>query len=176
LIRVGISACLLGQPVRWDGGHKRDAELIRELGRRVEWVPVCPEVEVGMGVPRPPLHLLRGEDGAIRMLENESGHDHTAAMRAYALRRAGELARLGLCGYVLKSRSPSCGLAGVELRRASAPPRNDGRGLFAQALAEALPWLPVEEEEKLRDTALREAFLARVLSVHAERSGGRGAQ
>jgi uncharacterized protein YbbK (DUF523 family) len=157
--RVGISACLLGRAVRWDGGHKRDALLLGALDGRVEWLPVCPELELGMGVPRPSVRLVR-EGGEIRMRENESGRDHTSAMRAFAARRASELAKLELAGFVLKKGSPSCGIDGVEVERAGAPA---GRGLFAAALIEAMPWLPVEDEERLRDPVLRERFLARVL-------------
>ena len=143
--RVGISSCLLGEKVRWDGGHKRDALLISELGRFVEWLPVCPEVEVGMGIPRPSVRLVRDGDD-VRMLENETDRDHTRAMRAFAKRRVAEIAKLDLCGYVLKKDSPSCGMERVEVYRAGAPALRDGRGLFAQALLAALPSLPVEEE------------------------------
>jgi uncharacterized protein YbbK (DUF523 family) len=162
--RVGISACLLGQAVRWDGGHKRDDFLLRELEGRVEWLPVCPEVELGMGVPRPSVRLVR-EGGEIRMRENEGGQDHTRAMRALAARRAAEFAQLGLAGFLLKKNSPSCGIDGVEVHREGAPAARDGRGLFAAALIEAMPWLPVEDEERLRDPVLRERFLARVLKL-----------
>ena len=171
-IRVGISSCLLGEPVRWDGGHKRDHLLVSELGRFFEWLPVCPEVEVGMGVPRPPVRLLSVE-AKIRMVENETGRDHTHAMRAYARRRAAELKERDLCGYVLKQDSPSCGMAGVTVYRTGAPSVRDGRGLFAEALIEAMPWLPVEDEGRLSDALLRERFIERVLACHrSRRSGG----
>ncbi|HEY8155676.1 MAG TPA: DUF523 and DUF1722 domain-containing protein [Myxococcota bacterium] len=162
-IRVGISSCLLGEPVRWDGGHKRDLFLVSELGRFVEWLPVCPEVESGMGVPRPSVRLVR--DGAeIRMVENKSERDHTRAMRAYSRHRAAELAKQDLCGYVLKKDSPSCGMERVRVYRAGAPAMRDGRGLFAEALALAMPWLPVEEEGRLNDAPLRENFIERVFA------------
>jgi uncharacterized protein YbgA (DUF1722 family)/uncharacterized protein YbbK (DUF523 family) len=162
-IRVGISSCLLGEPVRWDGGHKRDAFLVSELGRYVEWLPVCPEVELGMGVPRPSVRLVR-EDEKVRMLENRSDRDHTRAMRAFARRRAAEIAKLDLCGYVLKKDSPSCGMERVKVHRADASPVRDGRGLFAEALMAALPSLPVEEEGRLQDARLRENFIERVFA------------
>src|SRR5690606_4696456 len=108
-IRIGISSCLLGHAVRWDGGHKRDAFLVERLGRFVEWVPVCPELELGMGVPREPIRLVARGAG-IRLVSVSGGVDWTARMRAFAQRRVRALARLGLCGYVLKARSPSCGL------------------------------------------------------------------
>lgn len=153
-VRVGISACLLGQGVRWDGGHKRAVHLADALGGRVEWIPVCPEVEVGMGVPRPPLHLVRGPEGT-RMLEVESGVDQTQRVRAFSRRRVQEFAERSLSGFVLKARSPSCGV-------------RDGPGLFAEALLEALPDLPVEEEDGLRDAEVRERFIQRILSYRSE--------
>jgi uncharacterized protein YbgA (DUF1722 family)/uncharacterized protein YbbK (DUF523 family) len=162
-LRVGISACLLGEKVRWDGGHKRDAYLVSELGRFVEWLPVCPEVELGMGIPRPSLRLVR-DGGELRMRENQSDRDHTRAMRAFVKRRVAELAQQDLCGYVLKKDSPSCGMERVKVHRAGAPAARDGRGLFAQALIEALPSLPVEEEGRLHDAALRENFVERVFA------------
>ena len=162
-IRVGISSCLLGEQVRWDGGHKRDLFLVSELGRFVEWLPVCPEVEVGMGVPRPTLRLVRDGDD-VRMLENGSDRDHTRAMRAYARKRAAEIAKLDLCGYVLKKDSPSCGMERVKVYRDGRSPVRDGRGLFAQALIEALPSLPVEEEGRLHDAPLRENFVERIFA------------
>jgi uncharacterized protein YbgA (DUF1722 family)/uncharacterized protein YbbK (DUF523 family) len=162
-LRVGISSCLLGQNVRWDGGHKRDLLLVSELGRFVEWLPVCPEVEVGMGVPRPSVRLVRDGD-ELRMLDPRSDRDHTRAMRAYAKRRVAELAKQDLCGYVLKKDSPSCGMERVRVYSAGAPARREGRGLFAEALLEALPLLPVEEEGRLQDAALRENFIERVFA------------
>jgi uncharacterized protein YbbK (DUF523 family) len=162
-LRVGISACLLGEPVRWDGGHKRDDALVSELGRFVEWLPVCPELEIGMGVPRPSVRLARaGRD--VRMLENATDRDHTRAMRAFAKRRVAALATQDLCGYVLKKDSPSCGKQRVKVYRSRGPALRDGRGLFAQALLAAFPSLPVEEEGRLHDAASRENFLERVFA------------
>jgi uncharacterized protein YbgA (DUF1722 family)/uncharacterized protein YbbK (DUF523 family) len=162
-IRVGISSCLLGERVRWDGGHKRDPFLVSELGRFVEWLPVCPEVEAGLGVPRPSVRLLSTE-GGIRMIENKGEHDHTRSMRAFARRRVAELTKQDLCGYVLKKDSPSCGMERVRVYRTGAPPVRDGRGLFAEALLDAMPWLPVEEEGRLNDAPLRENFIERVFA------------
>lgn len=159
--RVGISACLLGQEVRYDGGHKRDAFLTDILGRYVEWVPVCPEVELGMGTPRPPIRLER-HDGEIRLVMPSTGGDYTDAMRKYAERRVEELAKLDLDGYILKKDSPSCGLERVEVHHGSGMASQDGRGLFAEALAARLPDLPVEEEGRLEDASLRESFVRRV--------------
>jgi uncharacterized protein YbbK (DUF523 family)/uncharacterized protein YbgA (DUF1722 family) len=144
-IRLGVSACLLGDEVRYDGGHKRDAFLTDTLGPFVDWVRVCPEVEVGLGAPRPPIRLV-GEAGSPRLVVEKTGEDLTTRMRRWARRRAAELAGLGLHGYVLKKGSPSC-------------------GLFAAALTEALPALPVEEEGRLTDAGLREAFIERVFAA-----------
>ncbi|HEY7214646.1 MAG TPA: DUF523 domain-containing protein [Thermoanaerobaculia bacterium] len=163
--RIGISACLLGEEVRYNGGHKRDAFLADVLGPYVEWVPVCPEVELGMGTPRPPIRLER-HGGEIRLVMPSTGGDYTDAMREYAERRADELAKLDLDGYILKQDSPSCGLERVEVHQGSGAPSQDGRGLFAAALIARLPDLPVEEEGRLRDPRLRESFVRRVFARH----------
>ena len=168
-IRVGISSCLLGAAVRYDGQHKRNDFLVDELGPLVEWVPVCPEVEVGMGVPRESVRLVRGATGATRMLGNQTGDDWTARMEAFAARRVDELARLELSGYVLKSRSPSCGMEHVDLfsnRDPDNQPVRAGVGLFAAALLRRFPNLPVEEEGRLADPRLRENFIERLFAYH----------
>lgn len=164
--RVGISSCLLGQAVRYDGRHKRAALLIALLGPRVEWVAVCPEVEIGLGTPRPPIEL-REIDGSVRLIMPSSGRDLTAAMRQYAGRKADALAAMRLSGYVLKSRSPSCGLGSAPVLSESAADAR-GSGIFAAVLTERFPDLPVEEESDLNNTVAIEAFMAR---VQAYRSG-----
>jgi uncharacterized protein YbgA (DUF1722 family)/uncharacterized protein YbbK (DUF523 family) len=162
-LRIGISSCLLGENVRWDGGHKRDRFLVDELGPFVEWVPVCPEVEMGLGVPRPTLRLeTRGHD--VRMIATRSDVDHTDAMRAYAARRVRALESEDLAGYVLKKDSPSCGLERVKIYGGSGPAARNGRGLFAEALVERFPHLPVEEEGRLGDARLRENFVVRIFA------------
>ena len=163
-IRLGVSACLLGESVRYDGGHKRDAFLTDVLGPHVEWVPVCPEVELGLGVPRPTLRLM-GRPAAPRLVQEASGEDLTARMRQYAEARVVELKRLALDGYVLKRASPSCGLFGVPVYREPGARGAAGRGLFAAALVERLPIMPVEEEGRLADPALRERFIERVFAM-----------
>ena len=123
-IRVGISACLLGEKVRYDGGHKRDAYLVVTFGCFVEWVPVCPEVEMGLSTPRETLRLVRiGED--IRMVMSKTGADHTEAMRAFAGRRVSEFEKEDLCGYILKKDSPSCGMERVRVFDAHGVPFTD---------------------------------------------------
>ncbi|MEP6914519.1 MAG: DUF523 and DUF1722 domain-containing protein [Acidobacteriota bacterium] len=161
-MRIGISACLLGQEVRFDGGHKRDSFLTEVLAPHVEWVPVCPEVEVGMGTPRETLRLVR-EQGTVRMITTRSAVDHTDAMNAWSARRVEALAREDLDGYVLKKDSPSCGMERVKVYGTAGPAR-DGRGLFAAALLARLPLLPVEEEGRLCDPRLRENFVERVFA------------
>ena len=167
-LRLGISACLLGQEVRWDGGHKRDPFLAETLGRFVEWVPVCPEVELGLGVPREPIRL-EGDAAAPRLVAAKSRRDLTRAMTRLARARAAELARLDLVGYVFKKDSPSCGMERVRVHGGGRP-RRRGTGLFARALMERLPLLPVEEEGRLGDAALRASFVERVFA-HARWKG-----
>lgn len=161
--RLGISACLLGEEVRFDGGHKRDAFLTTTLGPHVHWVRVCPEVEVGMGTPRETLRLVRHGD-SVRMMTTRTGIDHTDAMEAWARRAVEMLAREDLSGYVLKKDSPSCGMERVKVFRADGTPARDGRGLFAEALLRRFPELPVEEEGRLSDPQLRENFIERVFA------------
>jgi uncharacterized protein YbgA (DUF1722 family)/uncharacterized protein YbbK (DUF523 family) len=169
--RLGISACLLGHEVRHDGGHKRDAFLTDLLGRFVEWVPVCPELELGMGVPRPSIRLEEAR-GGIRLVNPRTGVNHAAAMRAFAADRVAQLETLELCGYVLKKDSPSCGMERVRVwspGSGRAPARN-GRGLFAAVLIERLPMLPVEEEGRLHDARLRENFVVRIFAYRRLRA------
>lgn len=177
--RVGISRCLLGIAVRYDGGHKLEPSLIDTLGRDVEWVDVCPEIEVGMGVPREPVRLVSAgaEAGAhgVRMITVQSGHDWTARMTAWSEARLRDLASMHLSGFVLKAGSPSCGLRDVPVQRAGspdAPPLSRGRGLFAEALVAACPGLPVEDEEQLRNADVARAFFARVRAFYLRPSPG----
>jgi uncharacterized protein YbbK (DUF523 family)/uncharacterized protein YbgA (DUF1722 family) len=162
--RVGISACLLGERVRYDGGHKRDRFLSETLSRYVEWVPVCPELELGLGVPRPPIQLAR-ISRELRLVAVEDGADLTARMRRYARRRIAELARDDLCGFVLKQDSPSCGLERVKIHRADGRFERRGRGLFAAELVARFPFLPVEEEGRLADPDLRDHWIERVFAT-----------
>jgi uncharacterized protein YbgA (DUF1722 family)/uncharacterized protein YbbK (DUF523 family) len=169
VVRVGISSCLLGEEVRWDGGHKRDRFVTDVLAPFVEWVPICPEVEVGMGTPREPVHVTR-ESGEPRMLGSKSGEDWTHRMTSFAARRVRELEQLELCGYLLKKDSPSCGMERVKVRLGHGQSRRDGRGLFAAALLERFPALPIEEEGRLNDALLRENWIERVFAYRRLRS------
>jgi len=159
-LRIGISACLVGQEVRFDGGHKRDRLLMEIFGPRVDWVTVCPEVEVGMSTPREPLRLER-DAGRVRMITIDSRIDYTDRMEAWSRKRVAELSHLELDGYILKSDSPSCGKDSVKVFNCGAPSRQ-GTGLFARALMAAMPLLPVEDEVRLRDPDVRNDFLARI--------------
>ena len=169
-LRVGVSRCLLGDEVRFDGQHKRDAFLTDTLAPFVSWVPVCPELEAGLGVPREPVRLVadpRG-GGALRVVGTTSGADQTAVLEKHARARSAELATLDLAGFVLKKDSPSCGLFRVRIhageRSAGGGPSRTGRGVFATVLCETLPRLPVEEEGRLHDPVLRENFIERLFA------------
>jgi uncharacterized protein YbgA (DUF1722 family)/uncharacterized protein YbbK (DUF523 family) len=162
-IRIGISSCLLGQKVRFDGGHKRDAFLVDTFGTFVEWVPVCPEVELGLGTPREALRLVRKGDD-IRMVNTRSGRDISTEMRQWAQARVDALAGERLCGYVLKKDSPSCGMERVKIYAEAGMAEKTGRGFFAEALMARFPRLPVEEEGRLSDPRLRDNFVERVFA------------
>lgn len=170
--RIGVSRCLLGAEVRYDGGHKRDAFVAGALAEHTELVSVCPELEAGFGVPREAMHLT-GETASPRLVTVRTGRDLTESMQAWSAGRADALAREALDGFVLKAKSPSCGLERVPVygERGVAP--RPGRGMFASALREALPDLPVEEEGRLRDPTLRENF---IVGVFAHRRFRRAAQ
>jgi uncharacterized protein YbgA (DUF1722 family)/uncharacterized protein YbbK (DUF523 family) len=172
--RIGVSACLLGEPVRYDGGHKRDPFLVEIFGPHVEWVPVCPEVEAGFGTPRESMRLTaaahqvraRGEridPRHISLVLARSGTDVTERLTRYSERRTNALGRESLSGYVLKKDSPSCGMDRVKVFIGGMAERA-GRGLFAEALISKMPTLPVEEEGRLSDPRLRENFIERVFA------------
>jgi uncharacterized protein YbgA (DUF1722 family)/uncharacterized protein YbbK (DUF523 family) len=162
-LRVGISSCLLGEEVRWDGGHKRNGFIADLLSRYVQVVPVCPELEVGMGVPREPVRLV-GAAAGPRMVGVRSRKDWTAAMSHYARSRVRQLQEMDLSGYLLKKDSPSCGAEGVLVHSGKGAPSRKGVGLFARELKTQMPLLPVEEEGRLQIPALRENFIERVFA------------
>ncbi|MCP5051849.1 MAG: DUF523 and DUF1722 domain-containing protein [bacterium] len=169
-LKLGISSCLLGEKVRYNGGHKLDFFLVDVLGRYVNYVPVCPEVEIGLGTPREPVRLtVPGE--STRLVTQTSGIDHTDRMLQWSGKQLERLDREGLCGYVFKSKSPSCGLARVKLYRNNKVIPGRGGGIFAHAFTRRFPLLPVEEEGRLRDIELRENFIVRVFTVHRWRKG-----
>ena len=161
-LRIGVSSCVIGEEVRWNGGHSRQRYLTDMLGPFVEYVPVCPEVEVGMGVPRPTVRLVR-EGETIRMIDPKNDVDWTSSMNRLSRARASELAGEDLSGFVLKKDSPTCGVFRVRIYSDSGVQRN-GRGLFADALIQRLPHLPVEEEGRLNDPRIRENFVERIFA------------
>lgn len=162
-IRIGISACLLGEKVRYDGGHKLDHYLTDTLGQFVEWVPVCPEVECGLPVPREAMRLV-GDPDKPRLVTLRSGTDQTDRMQRWADGRLKQLASDGLCGFVFKSRSPSSGMRGVKVHGAPGLPARSGVGVFARAFMEYFRLMPVEDEEGLNEPSLRENFIERVFT------------
>jgi uncharacterized protein YbbK (DUF523 family) len=166
--RIGISQCLLGDNVRYDGGHKLDSVLIETLGRYVEWVPVCPEVEVGLGTPREPMRLV-GDPHAPSLITTNTRVDHTEAMNRFARQRVRELEALNLSGFVFKSASPSCGTRQVPLFNAQGIETQDGVGLFARAFMKHFPFMPVEEESRLQDPQAMKDFLERVRAYRRSR-------
>jgi len=172
-LRLGVSACLLGRKVRYDGQHKRSAFLVEVLGPFVEWVEVCPEAELGLGVPREPIRLV-GRRAAPRLVAERTGKDLTDEMARFAEARVRELGRLDLDGFVTKKDSPSCGLEKVRVHPArGGRARRDGVGLFAAALAKQLPRLPIVEESRLEDPTLRARFVERILRYAGERPSSR---
>jgi uncharacterized protein YbbK (DUF523 family)/uncharacterized protein YbgA (DUF1722 family) len=164
-LRIGVSACVVGKEVRFNGGHKLSRFVHDELGVHVEFVPVCPEVEMGLPVPRETMRLVRIGGGAPRLMANKSGNDLTERMLAFAQRKTKELEKLDLCGFIVQKGSPSCGMERVKVYPpGGGMPQRDGRGLFTQELMRRSPRLPVEEDGRLNDPILREHFLVRILA------------
>jgi uncharacterized protein YbgA (DUF1722 family)/uncharacterized protein YbbK (DUF523 family) len=168
-LRLGVSRCLLGDEVRYDGGHKRDSFVVDVLGRFVEWVPVCPEVEAGMPIPRDAIRLA-GNPREPRIETVRRGNDVTSTMTTFSARRVQELEALNLSGYVFKKGSPSCGMERVRVFNHRGMPSRDGIGVFARAFMERFPLIPVEEEGRLCDPVLRENFIERLFSYHRWRT------
>lgn len=163
-IRLGISSCLLGSKVRFDGGHKHDRYLTGVLGEWVEWVSVCPEIDIGLGIPRPTIRLEHAHP-VPRLMEPRTREDLTEKMEQYSYTKIEELQSLELDGYVLKRASPSCGMERVRVFSKGSPTKS-GVGVFARVLMERWPNLPVEEEGRLNDPGLRERFIEHVFCHH----------
>ena len=173
-IKIGISACLLGQPVRWNGGHKLDHFIVDTLGEYFEFVPVCPEVEAGFPTPRETLRLV-GDPESPRLVTSRTNVDHTERMTGWAGRRVRELELEGLCGFIFKSDSPSSGLLRVKVYNVKGMPEKKGVGVFAAAFTRHFPLVPVEEEGRLNDPKLRETFIEQIFTLQRWReavSGG----
>ena len=162
-IRIGISSCLLGNNVRYDGGHKQAYYLTETLDKYVEWIPVCPEVEYGLPVPREQMRL-EGDPKAPRLVTIKTGTDHTDGMLKWARSRLKELERDNLCGFIFKSRSPSSGYKGVKVYSPTGLRR--GKGIFTSAFIRHLPVLPIEDEVILQDPGIRENFIGRVIVMN----------
>lgn len=160
-IKLGISTCLLGEPVRYDGGHKLDRFLRDTLGEYVHYVPVCPEVECGLGIPRESMHL-EGDPEAPRLVTTRTRRDITERMQSWAEKRVSELEQDELCGFIFKSNSPSSGMERVKISDPKGMPRKIGVGIFAGIFMKHFPLLPVEEEGRLHDPHLRENFIERI--------------
>ena len=163
-IRLGISACLLGQNVRWNGGHTLDRFLRDTLGQYVDYVPVCPEVEAGFGVPRETFRL-EGRVDDPRLIKSKSRTDHTETMTGWARQRVRELEAENLCGFIFKKDSPSSGLMRVKVFNDKGMPEKRGVGLFAREFTRYFPLLPVEEEGRLHDPRLRENFIEQIFTL-----------
>jgi uncharacterized protein YbgA (DUF1722 family)/uncharacterized protein YbbK (DUF523 family) len=164
-IRLGISSCLLGEKVRYDGGHKLDHFLKETLGKHVEWVAVCPEVEYGLPVPREAMRL-EGHLSTPRLVTTRTGIDHTKGMLKWADEKVRQLEEEELCGFVFKSRSPSSGMQGVQVYGPPGVPVRSGAGIFAKTFMERFCLLPVEDEERLQDPYLRQNFIERIFVFH----------
>jgi uncharacterized protein YbbK (DUF523 family) len=167
-IRIGISACLLGENVRYDGGHRHDPYLTDSLGRYFDWVPVCPEVEYGLGVPREPMRL-EGDPEAPRLLTIRTRIDHTEGMLAWAAGKLDVLAGEDLCGFIFKEKSPSSGMAAVKVYNEAGVAGGKGVGIFAGAFMKRFPLLPVEEDGRLHDPVLRKNFIERIVVYRRRR-------
>ena len=168
-VRLGVSACLMGEAVRWDGNHARDHFITDTLSRFVEYVLVCPEVEAGFGVPREPMRLV-GDPTRPRLETSRTGIDVTERMESWCLRRVEELAAEDLHGFIFKKGSPSSGMERVKVYQGEGPPVRKGQGVFARSFRTRFPLLPVEEEGRLNDPILRENFIERVFALASWRS------
>jgi len=163
-LRIGLSTCLLGENVRFDGGHKRDRFVTDTLGQFLEFVPVCPEMECGLGVPRESMRLV-GKPESPRLVTNRTKIDHTERMITWARKRVQELEKEDLCGFIFKSRSPSSGMERVRVYNEKGIPEKKGVGMFARIFMAHFPLLPVEEDGRLHDIRLRENFIERIFAL-----------
>ena len=163
-LRVGISSCILGNPVRWNAGHKLDKYLTHTLGQFVEYVPVCPEVEVGLGVPRESMRLV-GDPEKPRLITFKSKTDHTDRMVRWARKRVRELEKENLCGFIFKSDSPSSGMIRVKVYNDKGMPHKVGVGIFAREFMHQFPSIPVEDDGRLNNPQIRENFIQQIFTM-----------
>jgi uncharacterized protein YbbK (DUF523 family) len=162
-VRIGISSCLLGENVRYDGGHKLDGFLTDTLGKNVQYLPVCPEVECGLGVPRESMHLA-GNPEHPRLVTTRTGVDLTEKMTRWASKKVRELESENLSGFIFKSRSPSCGMKSVQVIQENGQSVTTGVGIFARMFMEKFPRVPVEEESRLSDPGIRENYIEAIFT------------
>lgn len=172
-IRIGVSRCLLCEEVRHDGGHKRDRFLTDVLGRYVEWVPVCPEVEAGLGTPREAMRLV-GDTQHPRLVTIKTERDMTKALTMFTEQKLDVLENVDLSGYIFKKDSPTCGIERVRVFNGRGMPSRTGVGLFAGAFMKRFPLIPIEEEGRLCDPVLRDNFIERVFCYHRWQMLARG--
>lgn len=164
-IKIGISSCLLGNKVRWDGDHKQDRFLTDTLGKYLEFVPVCPEAECGLGIPREPLRL-EGSPESLRLIAHDTRLDHTERMVLWSDRKLTDLALENLCGFVFKSKSPTCGMERIPVYKSTGGPgAKEGVGIFAKAFMTKFPEIPVEDDGRLHDPKLRENFVEMIFTL-----------
>ena len=167
-IKIGISACLLGKPVRYDGENGHAHFLTDAFGKDIEWVPVCPEVEFGLSVPREEMRLYGNQDSP-RLITVNTTLDHTEGLKKWARKKIRDLESENLCGFIFKSKSPSCGLNGVNIYSLAGKHIGKGAGLFAEGFTKNFPLIPVESEERLYDQTIRDNFIKKVFTFFKDR-------
>jgi len=161
-VKIGISSCLLGENVRYDGGNRLDNIIIAAFDQLAEWAPVCPEVECGLPVPREAMRLT-GDPDKPRLVTKVSGIDHTERMTAWAMKKVEHLKKEGLCGFIFKSRSPSSGLRDIEICTSSGEPSGKGTGIFAGIFIKSMPLMPVEDDIGIHDPVIWQNFIKKVI-------------
>lgn len=164
-VLVGVSACVLGERVRFDSGHKVSNFVTKELAPHLEFISVCPEVGIGMPVPRPTIRLISDEERIALVETKDEQRDYTEAMQAFAKDKVAELDQLSLCGYIVCAKSPTCGMERVKVYKKNNADK-DGVGMYTRVLMESMPWLPIEEDGRLNDPVLKENFITRVYCLH----------
>ncbi|MBW2366453.1 MAG: DUF523 domain-containing protein [Deltaproteobacteria bacterium] len=167
-IKIGVSACLLGNNVRYNGGHARDHFLTDTLGRYVTFVPVCPESECGLGIPRETMHLA-GDPDNPRLVTTKTRIDYTEKMKTWAHKRLAALARENLCGFIFKKNSPSCGMTRVKVFNDKGQPVKTGSGIFARMFMDRFPLIPVQEDGRFHDPLIRENFIEQIFTMKRRR-------
>lgn len=167
-MKLGVSACVIGDKVRFDSGHKLNRFLYDEVGQFAEFVPICPEVAIGLPIPRPAIRLMEVSKQNIRLVDTKNSHnDHTEKMLQFSEQKSQQLAKQQLCGYVVCAKSPTCGMERVKLYNPKGNPNKEGTtGLYTAKLLQNLPWLPIEEDGRLHDPLIKENFITRIFALH----------